>query len=87
VGEFVTANGDVLYLEQPLGQILPNLGDDSDYYQTRFDDPVFFAGGTGRFEGASGGYTTNAFVHDGADEWRTDFFSTGTLIMVKGNRK
>lgn len=43
-----------------------------------------FTGGTGRFEGASGEAMTNAFVHDGTDEWRTDFFPAGNLILVKG---
>ena len=84
---FVAANGDELYGEIPEGQIYPNMGDNSDYYQTWFDDPGFFTGGTGRFAGASGSWTTDAWVHDGADEWRTDFFGTGTLILKKGKNK
>lgn len=83
---FVAANGDKLYASIPDGQIVPNEEDNSDYYQTKFNDPMYFTGGTGRFEGASGMAYTNAYVHDGADEWRTDFFSTGTLILVKGKR-
>jgi hypothetical protein len=87
---FVAANGDELYGEIPEGWIVPNPGEDSDYYQTMFDDPGVFTGGTGRFQGASGEWMTNAWVHDdadgpeGPDEWRTDFFSTGTLILEKG---
>ncbi len=86
VGSFVAANGDELRFVIIEGQIFPNDGDNSSYYQTRFNDPVIFTGGTGRFEGASGEAMTNAYVHDGADEWRTDFFSTGSLILVKGKR-
>lgn len=84
MGTFVAANGDELYFEVPLGQIFPNTGNDSLYYQTRFNDPMIFTGGTGRFEGASGSGYTHAYVHDGTDEWRTDFFSTGSLTLIKG---
>ena len=86
IGSYVAANGDELWFEILEGLIVPNEGDNSSYYQTRFDDPVIFTGGTGRFEDASGEAMTNAYVHDGEDEWRTDFFSTGTLILVKGKR-
>jgi len=81
---FVAANGDELYAEIPIGYIVPNEGDNSSYYQTRFNDPMNFTGGTGKFEGASGEATTDAFVHDGEDEWRTDFFSQGFLVLTKG---
>jgi hypothetical protein len=89
----VAANGDELYGEIPEGQIYPNTGDNSDYYQNWFDDPGFFTGGTGRFAGASGTWTTDAWVHDdsdgpgGPDEWRTDFFGKGTLTLKKGKNK
>jgi hypothetical protein len=82
-GSLVAANGDSLFIEIPNGLIVPNEGDDSDYYQTKFNDPAFFVGGTGRFEGATGSWQTNAFVHNGTDEWRTDLFSTGTLILER----
>jgi len=84
IGNFVAANGDILSFEIPIGYIIPNEGDNSEYYQTWFNDPMIITGGTGRFEGASGNLKTNAFVHDGTDEWRTDFFSTGTLTLPKG---
>jgi hypothetical protein len=76
-----------LYNEVPEGQIFDNEGDNSSYYQIRFDDPIIITGGTGRFKDATGvDLTTNAFVHDGADEWRTDFLSEGTLILKRGKR-
>jgi len=89
---FIAANGDELYASVPEGQIFPNEEDNSSYYQAKFSDPMFFTGGTGRFEGASGEALSNAYVHndedgpEGPDVWRTDFFSTGTLVLVKGKR-
>jgi len=83
---FIAANGDELYASIPEGQIVPNEEDNSTYYVAKFNDPMYFTGGTGRFEGASGEALTNAYVHAGTDEWRTDFFSTGTLILVKGKK-
>jgi hypothetical protein len=85
-GSFVAANGDELLFVVPEGQIYPNDGDNSSYYQTKFNDDMFFTGGTGRFEDAEGEAMSNAYVHNGTDEWRTDFFSTGELILVKGKR-
>ena len=88
-GKFVAANGDELYFDLDYGIIVWNEGDDNAFYPTRFNDEVLFTGGTGRFEGASGSFMTNAFVHippdptDPDDLWHTDFFSTGTLILVK----
>jgi len=83
---FVAANGDELYATIPTGQILPNEGDNSDYYQTYFNDKMYFVGGTGRFEGASGEAMSNAYVHNDPENWHTDFFSNGELILVKGKK-
>ena len=83
-GSFMGANGDELFFEIPEGQIILNEQDNSDYYQTRFNDRIFFTGGTGKFKGATGEAYSNAYVHDGTDEWRTDFFSTGTITLIKG---
>ena len=86
-GSFIGANGDELIFEIPEGHIIPNVGDNSDYYQTKFNDRMIFKGGTGRFDGATGEAFTNAYVHEGPDEWRTDFFfSTGNLILLKGKQ-
>ena len=86
-GTFVAANGDELYFDVPEGQIFPNEGDNFPYYDSLFDDPIIITGGTGRFEDATSvGITTNAFVHNFPDDWRTDFFSEGTLILKRGKR-
>jgi hypothetical protein len=83
-GSFVAANGDILFFEIPQGYLVPNEVDNSDYYQTRFNDPIIVTGGSGRFKGATGNLMTNAFVQDGSDESRTDFFITGTITLLKG---
>lgn len=89
VGTFVAANGDELYFSVPTGQIFPYTGDDP-FYNLAFNDEMIFMGGTGRFEGATGTAMTNAFVHmgsgDESDPFRTDFFSEGTLTLVKGKK-
>ena len=87
-GIFVAANGDELHFFIDEGWVIPNEGDNSSYYQSRFDDPMYFTGGTGRFKDATGEATTNAFVHElPVEEWRTDFFSQGVLILKKGSKK
>ena len=89
---FIAANGDELYASVPEGQIYPNDEYDVNYYAARFNDKMYFTGGTGRFEDASGEGWTNAYVHlptneyrhKGDELWRTDFFSYGNLILIKG---
>lgn len=91
---FVAANGDELYASIPIGKVIPNEEDNSNYYSKRFNDDMSFVGGTGRFEGASGEAKSHAYVHlpsddwyhKGDDLWHTDFFSKGILILVKGKR-
>ena len=90
-GVFVAANGDELYFNIPsdgvVGHILPY---EHDLYEFQFQDPFMFTGGTGRFEGASGGGMTNSFVDlfdaDGnfIPEHQTDHEWTGTLIFPGG---
>jgi hypothetical protein len=92
---FIAANGDELYASIPVGKVIDNDEENSNYYNKRFNDEMFFTGGTGRFKGASGMAMTNAYVHLPTDEyrhegdeiWHTDFFSTGTLILIKGKGK
>lgn len=89
---FVAANGDELYATIPVGLIVPNTEDNAPFYSFRFNDKMYFDGGTGRFKEASGEAMTKAYVHLASDEWHhkgdekwhTDFFSTGELILVKG---
>lgn len=93
-GVFVAANGDELYVTIPIGFVIPNLEDNSNFYSMRFNDDMYFVGGTGRFEGATGMAKSHAYVHLPTDDWRhkgddvwhTDFFSTGELIVQKGKK-
>jgi len=78
-GRFVAANGDELWITVLDGFVDffdPNLPPG---YQASFQDEFFFIGGTGRFEGASGGGWINSLV--GVDG-RTDHIWTGQLTMT-----
>lgn len=88
-GVFIAANGDELNFEFDDGEIVWNEGNNAAYYPTTFNDKMYFTGGTGRFEEASGDFKSNAFVHFADDDdpiWHTDFFSEGTLTLIKGKR-
>jgi hypothetical protein len=80
-GRFVAADGDELWITVNDGFVDfsdPNLPDG---YQASFQDPFLFTGGTGRFEGASGGGQINSLV--GLDG-RTDHEWTGELVVRRG---
>ena len=77
VGTFTAANGDVLTFTIA-GAVLPS---DADGYNFEFADPFEFTGGTGRFEGATGGGETDSYVVAGV---RTDHVWSGTLTLPRG---
>jgi len=88
LGSLVAANGDELFISIPEGFIVPNQEGNSDYYQERFNDEIFFVGGTGRFKGATGKGWTHSYVHNPdasvpGDVWHTDFFTTGAITLVR----
>lgn len=81
----VAANGDTLFVTIS-GQVIEGRADDHpEYVVSYFRDPFVILGGTGRFEGATGG------------GWSDDYNSSldpnshhhweGTITMVKGKRK
>ncbi|GAA4281798.1 hypothetical protein [Gaetbulibacter aestuarii] len=97
-GVFVAANGDALYYNIPppgvIGQIYQIF--DDPYYELWFGDAFEFTGGTGRFEGATGGGYTDSWVNlieggwanfpDGfIPEHQTDHVFTGTLTFYPGS--
>lgn len=89
-GAFVAANGDSLYFKIPSPDMLGHVVLIEDpFYEAQFQDPFVFVGGTGRFEGASGGGYTDSFVDLFDDEGnfipehKTDHKWTGTLTMKK----
>ena len=87
IGFLTAANGDKLFYTAPPAVIVPPDENDPPYYIAKFDSPFQFAGGTGRFEGASGvgqlhGYNTNI----PGEENMTHHLWVGILTMVKGNQ-
>jgi len=82
-GYFKFSNGDKLVLGpkvpgQQLGQILPS---DKPDFDLMFQDPVSFEGGTGKFEGATGGGFTNSYVK--LAEGTTYHTWTGSITLKK----
>ena len=90
-GVLTAANGDKLYVgsinqDEPAGTVIPF---EHPFYEAYFQDPFYFIGGTGRFEGASGGGMTNSLVNSFDDEgnfipeFQTDHKWNGTIILPK----
>lgn len=79
-GTLTAANGDELRIAIA-GEILPSTDPEFDF---EFADPFTFEGGTGRFEGATGGGTTLSFVDFAADPSRTYHRWTGTIVRQPG---
>ena len=81
----VAANGDTLFVTIA-GTVRQGRADDHpDYVLSYFRDPFIILGGTGRFEGASGGGWSDDYNSsldpNSHHHWR------GTITMVKGKRK
>ncbi len=97
-GSFVAANGDELRFIGPshgeIGHVVP-LTYAHPLYEFQFQDPFTIIGGTGRFEGASGGGYMNSFVDLFVDgdpnqfirEHRTDHEWTGTLVLKNKKKR
>lgn len=81
IGTLVAANGDELHITIA-GAVLPSDHPDFDF---EFADPFAIVGGTGRFEGASGGGVTNSLVDFGSQPSRTVHEWRGTLTVRPGN--
>ncbi len=77
-GVFIAANRDELYFTVS-GQVMMYPPGFDPFYVAYFDDPFTFTGGTGRFEGASGGGMTNSFTNFA----HTDHNWTGTITLLK----
>ena len=60
IGWFVPAEGDSLFITT-WGQVMPPDENDPPYYTSKWDDPFEFTGGTGRFEGVTGGGMTHCY--------------------------
>lgn len=78
LGIITAANGDQLFLTGS-GEVLPS---NEPGFVFEFHDTFTFAGGTGRFAGASGQLTTDSYVSQpGA---RTEHTWQGTLVRPRG---
>lgn len=94
-GYLEAANGDRLFICIESGQVILPLPEPHPVYDAFFKDPFTFCGGTGRFEGASGGGMTNSLVDLWNEDYpfpgpiipnhRTDHEWTGTLILPNGH--
>ncbi len=75
-GSFVFNNGDKIYYTVA-GQIMPS---DKADYDLMFMDPFIITGGTGRFEGVSGGGMTDSYVKQFEGGDKTDHIWEGEII-------
>ena len=82
VGTMTAANGDQLRITIA-GAVLPSDHPDFDF---EFSDPYEIVGGTGRFDGATGGGVTNSLVDFQSQPSRTEHDWSGTLVLRPGNR-
>lgn len=77
-GALVAANGDELWVVSS-GEVVPS---DHPDFDLEFTNPFEFTGGTGRFEGASGGGLQQGFVDQQASRTRHQW--SGTLTVRRG---
>lgn len=80
VGTLTAANGDELRIAIA-GAVLPSGHPDFDF---EFSDPFGLVGGTGRFEGATGGGVTSSLVDFDSQPSRTVHEWSGTLTVRPG---
>jgi len=89
-GEFFDLNGTFSMNDESevffnifKGLIIPNSGEDCDYYQTCFNDMAFISGGTGCFSNAVGSFYPNVLIHNGNDhdddKWFAKFSCEGRI--------
>ncbi len=93
-GYLEAANGDRLFIAIESGQVILFEPGSQPYYDAYFKDPFTITGGTGRFEGASGGGMTDSLVDLWNEDYpfpgpiipdhRTDHVWTGTLMLPNG---
>ena len=91
-GVMTAANGDELYIQIPAeGEVGQVYFIEDPYYEFEFQDPFDIIGGTGRFQGATGGgYTlsrVNIFDDEGnfIPEFMVDHYFDGYVQLVPGS--
>jgi hypothetical protein len=84
VSYMMAANGDILYVSIE-GQVIPGrLDDHPEYVISYWRDPFVILGGTGRFEGATGGGWSDDY--NSSEDNNSHHYWEGTITLVKGKR-
>jgi hypothetical protein len=82
-GTFYLEDGSEIYFTILNGKIIPNSGENCDYYQSCFNDMAFISGGTGRLSNAVGSFYPNVLIHNGNDakhdKWFAKFSCEGRI--------
>lgn len=81
----VAANGDILIISISGNVIQGRLDDHPDYVTSYWQDPFEILGGTGRFEGATGGGISDDY--NSSLDPNSHHSWNGTITMKKGKRK
>ena len=81
---FVAANGDKLFVSCQGQVLMGRLDDHPDYVNSYWRDPFVIIGGTGRFEGATGGGMTDDYNSD-LDPYSHHHWK-GTITLTKGKQ-
>lgn len=80
----VADNGDSLFISVEGAVVSPPLEDHPDYVVNYWRDPFVILGGTGRFEGATGGGMSDDY--NSTEDPYSHHHWEGTITMVKGKR-
>ena len=84
ISSMIAANGDILYVSCE-GRVIPGREEDHpDHVTSYWRDPFVILGGTGRFEGATGGGMTDDY--NSSEDPNSHHHWTGSITMVKGKR-
>ena len=85
VGAFIAANGDELIVST-WGEVGPPDENDPPNITERWEAPFIFLGGTGRFEGATGGGIFSAYNYIENDVALSHGKWKGELTLIKGKK-
>ena len=82
VGSIITGNGDELYFEIPHGWIRDIDVNDAFVAPNEHENRLSFVGGTGRFVGATGAASIDAWADLDGRPWKADFNAKGMLYLA-----
>lgn len=88
IGTFHAQDGSAIFFNIAEGEYACNLGKDCVDFQYSFNEPAVILGGTGRFAGATGGFHTNALIHNGEIfNWFAKFSCKGDIKLRPENQE